>query len=131
MGKYEDQIDKKAYEYHTKKYNEEKIDNLQNEIDNLKIELDILKNPVYCEVCGSCGEEGCCSPGKCKTVQGLYCEGNVKSWEEMNIEVDKYYQLKDKLKEYLSCNSCDGQSALKEYNHKHDLKKELQELIDV
>jgi hypothetical protein len=125
MGKYEDQVDKNAYEYHTKKCNEEEIDNFQNEIDNLKMELDILKNPVYCEKCGSCGEEGCCSPGKCKTVQGLYCEGNVNSWEDMNAEVDKYYQLKTKLKEYLSHPSCDGHPSRKQ------LRKDLQELIDV
>jgi hypothetical protein len=95
------------------------------EIRNLEIELDILKNPVYCEKCGSCGEEFCCSPGKCKTVQGLYCEGNVKSWEDMNLEVDKYYQLKTKLKEYLSIVSYDGHPI------RIQLRKELRELIDV
>jgi hypothetical protein len=37
----------------------------------------------------------------------------------MNKEVDKYYQLKDKLKEYLSLASCDGRPIRKQ------LRKEL------
>jgi hypothetical protein len=106
-----------TYEYHC-------TECCAEEIRNLEMELDSLKNPAYCEKCGSCGEEGCCSPGKCKTVQGLYCDSNVKSWEDMNNEVDKYYQLKDKLKEYLSLASCDGRPIRKQ------LRKELQELID-
>lgn len=45
------------------------ITNLQNKIIELETELDILKNPIYCPNCDSCGEEGCCSPDKCKTCQ--------------------------------------------------------------
>lgn len=29
-------------------------------------ELEIIKSPGYCTVCGSCGEDGCCSPARCQ-----------------------------------------------------------------
>ena len=40
---------------------------------------------VYCNECGSCGEDGCCTPLKCaynnmvKKSSGLYCELNFQS----------------------------------------------------
>lgn len=48
---------------------------LREEIKELNIELSLTKNPIYCENCGSCGENGCCHPSTCKylsSYQGEY-----------------------------------------------------------
>lgn len=63
---------------------------------------DEAKNPVYCEVCGSCGESGCCPPDRCKTVQGLYCEENVKSFKEMQDELNSFILAVNELKKYFT-----------------------------
>jgi hypothetical protein len=35
-------------------------------------------NTPYCSECNSCGEEGCCSPLKCKqSPNGEYCSSNL------------------------------------------------------
>jgi len=38
---------------------------LKAEVERLKRENDDLKDPIYCPVCGSCGEDGCCSAERC------------------------------------------------------------------
>lgn len=45
------------------------VDVLKKRIEELEDEIDSIKNPIYCEQCGSCGEAPCCSPDMCKTVQ--------------------------------------------------------------
>ena len=42
----------------------------EKRIGELSQQLDILENPLYCHICGSCGEEGCCSKERC-----LYGDG--------------------------------------------------------
>lgn len=94
---------------------------LYEEIPDL---IDQERNPIYCEKCGSCGEDGCCCPTRCKTVQGLYCNENVKSWKTMMDELDKYLILKNKLNEYLKYLSLDGKTI------RQQLRRELQEMVN-
>lgn len=47
---------------------------------------------IYCPECGSCGEEGCCPPDNCETVQGLYCEGNLRSYKALEEQWDIMYK---------------------------------------
>lgn len=46
---------------------------------------------IYCSTCGSCGEEGCCSPTKCTIVKCLYPD-SVEKYKEALAEVE---QLRD------------------------------------
>lgn len=56
----------------------------ETEEEDLAERLDAILRPVYCPTCGSCGEDGCCSPDVCETVQErMYCEGNLKSYHEL------------------------------------------------
>ena len=49
--------------------------------------------PIYCPTCGSCGEEGCCSPDGCEMVPCLYGDKYVKSYEELLEDCDFYLHL--------------------------------------
>jgi hypothetical protein len=42
----------------------------------------------YCEKCGSCGEEGCCTPAKCEAVKCKYGERCVEDYERMSKQWD-------------------------------------------
>lgn len=44
----------------------EHIKELQKRVEKLESENLELKDPTYCPVCGSCGEQGCCSAHMCK-----------------------------------------------------------------
>lgn len=44
--------------------------------------------PLYCPTCGSCGEEGCCDPAKCKAVQCLYPDRNIESYRELEAQLE-------------------------------------------
>lgn len=35
---------------------------------------DFENDPIYCLLCGACGESGCCPPSLCKGEGGLYCD---------------------------------------------------------
>jgi hypothetical protein len=37
----------------------------------------------YCEKCGSCGEDGCCTPAKCEAVKCKYGESCIEDYERM------------------------------------------------
>ena len=42
-------------------------------------EVLVFDEQVYCPVCTSCGEEGCCSPIHCQQhAKGFYCEGAMR-----------------------------------------------------
>lgn len=45
---------------------------------------------LYCPLCGSCGEEGCCRPEKCKC---FYAEHYNKTYRELLDEHEAFYQL--------------------------------------
>jgi len=78
-------------------YNSENQENLKE--FELYMTLHEILDPVYCPVCGSCGEDLCCDPTVCKAVQdeyeGLYCEGNLKSYGEI---LQENYQLEEENK---------------------------------
>lgn len=42
----------------------------------------------YCETCGSCGEDGCCTPAKCEEVKCKYGESCVEDYERMRKQWD-------------------------------------------
>ena len=44
----------------------------------------------YCSICGACGEEGCCSPDKCKCMYG---EHYTLSYKELLEENERLYNL--------------------------------------
>lgn len=48
---------------------------------------DDIESP-YCEKCGSCGEEGCCTPAKCEEVKCKYGENCVEDYERMSKQWD-------------------------------------------
>jgi len=64
--------------------------------------LNLSESP-YCKVCSGCGEEGCCSPLKCKqSPDGAYCQSYLKDlkfgykmmvWFDDNL----YHKMSDKL----------------------------------
>ena len=65
--------------------------NPDKESQELAQDLEMTLDPIYCPTCGSCGEELCCDPSKCQSVQGLYCESNIKTYdailkENFNLE---------------------------------------------
>ena len=53
-----------------------------NQVRPLIIEPDDIFSP-YCEKCGSCGEDGCCTPAKCEAVKCKYGERCVEDYERM------------------------------------------------
>ena len=57
---------------------------------------------TYCPICGSCGETLCCDPSNCTSVQekydGLYCEHNIKSYDEVLKENYRLEKELEKLK---------------------------------
>lgn len=60
--------------------------------ESMPDEVDEAIDDFICPECGSCGEEGCCPPDQCKTVQGLYCEGNLQSYKTMEQQWDIMYE---------------------------------------
>jgi hypothetical protein len=67
-------------------------------------------NP-YCNECGACGEEGCCSPLKCvQSQEGDYC------WHYLKILKDNYQHFSNiwKLKEEFP-NNYDFGDAVRNY----------------
>ena len=54
-----------------------------------KVQLTGEEDDILCPKCGSCGEEGCCPPDNCKTVQGYYCEGSLRSYRSLEDQWDK------------------------------------------
>jgi hypothetical protein len=80
---------------------------LTEEAEKLMWELDDFLYPVYCPTCNSCGEDGCCPPDCCKTVQErltrLYCDGNWASYKELEEENQKLANENERLRQ-----QCDG-----------------------
>ena len=60
------------------------------QIDDLDNEEPI--DDFICPECGSCGEAGCCPPDNCKTVHGLYCEKNLRSYKALEEQWDIMYR---------------------------------------
>lgn len=96
----------------------ERIQELEIVINDLKIknqqleqELDGLENPCYCPTCGSCGEEGCCSPGKCEKVKCLYGDRAIAQYEEMQKDYD---ELSEKYSILIDHNKGDDPFDMKE-----------------
>ena len=56
--------------------------NDDNQVRPLIIDLDDIESP-YCEKCGSCGEDGCCTPAKCEAVKCKYGERCIEDYERM------------------------------------------------
>jgi hypothetical protein len=53
----------------------------EKRIAELEQELDSYKNPVYCPICSSCGESGCCPPDMCRSVQLMQViDEMTKTW---------------------------------------------------
>ena len=53
--------------------------------------IDMLEDDIespYCEKCGSCGEEGCCTPAKRKAVKCKYGETCIEDYERMSKQWD-------------------------------------------
>lgn len=75
-------------------------ENTDQESQELAQDLEMTLDPVYCPRCGSCGEDLCCDPTKCESVQakygGLYCEHNIKQYDEI---LEKNFQLEKENKE--------------------------------
>lgn len=78
---------------------------------------------IYCKICSSCGEEGCCAPTICRNHKdGLYCEFNLLTlkvayctlrdfynWlyeneSDNRILIDKLNELEDKVEEEFNRN---------------------------
>ncbi len=61
-----------------------------------------MEESLYCPVCDACGEEGCCSPLRCKqSPDGDYCNSYLR---DLQFGYSMYTQLydfipKDKLEE--------------------------------
>lgn len=52
---------------------------------------------IYCDKCGACGEEGCCSPDKCEELK--YCKGYQQCYESLLDYNDKLFNDNEKLAE--------------------------------
>jgi len=61
---------------------------------------------VYCPMCTSCGETGCCSPLACQQdPNGMYCRGNLNELKFGYLMFEDLYNLiskDEKLSETLS-----------------------------
>lgn len=66
---------------------------LQEDIEHT---LEDHLDTIYCKTCGSCGEEGCCSPSRC-----LYGESNAASYNELLEENEKLRIQNEKMVELL------------------------------
>lgn len=66
-----------------------------------------LKNPIYCERCGSCGEAGCCDPDNCETVRLFRASERLKAElrekEVVLINLPQFDALLAKLQESYRC----------------------------
>lgn len=79
--------------------------------NNINIESNNNYSP-YCKVCSSCGEEGCCSPIKCKYVKnGEYCQNYLNDLKFSYLMYNDIYSLlkddqesKEKIKEIFDKN---------------------------
>lgn len=63
--------------------------------EQLEARIAELEGAVYCPTCGSCGEDGCCHPGKCKAVECLYGVDNVRMMREREADLenlDRYFE---------------------------------------
>lgn len=103
---------------------------LEAEIVDLNIQLD----PGYCPECGSCGETGCCPPTKCKTVQGLYCDYNLRDYDIVCNEAWAYGQFVEHIKTLAHCASLVGNNVQLQINaqcsHLMYLLKQVEEAED-
>jgi len=46
----------------------------------------------YCDICESCGEEGCCSPIHCEGHGGKYCKSNLSILKINYLAVKKFFK---------------------------------------
>lgn len=47
---------------------------------------------VYCKICSSCGEEGCCIPTICQNHKdGMYCESNLMAMKIAYCTLRDFY----------------------------------------
>lgn len=76
---------------------DKKIEELEQRI----VELEIQLNPIYCEKCGACGEDGCCPSIQCEKIQCLYGEDYVKDYEFDRKCLDLYYSTISKVGELI------------------------------
>lgn len=58
---------------------------------------DLTDDPVYCPICGSCGEAGCCSPTRCVELKCMYGGRCVNDYHEAIDDTEKYFNLVVKL----------------------------------
>lgn len=54
---------------------------------------DLTDDPVYCPMCGSCGEELCCAPTKCVELKCMYGEDAVQQYKDALQETNVLYNL--------------------------------------
>ena len=101
-----DEINNTAIDYLAAGFDaaEDRADQLAVVADALAVEIDDA-DPIYCPVCGSCGEAGCCPPDQCTTVQGLYCDSNVKEYRDL---LDENAMLREALDEI----TCQGEGPV-------------------
>jgi len=65
-------------------------------------------DPIYCRVCGGCGESGCCSPAMCEQVKCLYGESNVDEFTAMQRNYDSISRTLDSVKKALANNDIEA-----------------------
>jgi hypothetical protein len=68
---------------------------LENDLKDFELELKERRefgHADYCVTCGSCGEDGCCSPSKCVMVKCLHGEGNKNSYTDLLEENERLRQ---------------------------------------
>lgn len=69
-----------------------KIENLKKQVEDLKLELDEARDPVHCNLCGSCGIDMCCPAHGC-------AHPHIKSEtlkEQSETILELYNELKEK-----------------------------------
>ena len=68
------------------------IENLKKQVEDLKLELDEARDPVHCNLCGSCGVDMCCPAHGC-------AHPHIKSEtlkEQSETILELYNELKEK-----------------------------------
>ena len=88
-------------------------------LDELNIEEE---NSPYCELCGGCGEDGCCSHLGCfrTLIQNPKCDYGITYLKDTQFS-DELYKLGYNIKEKLKNKEITADDAVIEYEKEYDL----------
>lgn len=76
------------------------IENLKKQVEDLKLELDEARDPVHCNLCGSCGVDMCCPAHGC--AHPHIKSETLKEQSETILELYNELKEKDEVLEFYS-----------------------------